>query len=143
MSSRDLAVVLAGSLVAASLTACRRPAHQTDDPGERVGTATLTGALVYVPNDIAREQLAQARCEHAMKCEDVGEGKRYRDPSECTVRVQVELQPRLDRAECPTGVDELALRACVEATAREACGDDGAGARRSAACAPEKLCRRP
>lgn len=143
MSSHDLAIVLTGSLIAASVTACRRPAHQMDDPGERVGTTTLTGALVYVPNDIAREQLAQARCEHATRCEHIGEGRRYSDPSECTVRVQVELQPRLGPAECPLGVDELALHGCVEATAHEACGEDLAAVRRVAACAPEKLCKRP
>ena len=141
-SYRNMVVLLAASLVAASASGCRRTVRETGSLSARVGTATLTGALVYVPSDIAREQLAQARCERATKCEQVGEGKTYLDLSDCTVRVQVELQPRLGREECPAGVDELALRDCVDTTAHGECGRD-ADAKRDVACAAEKLCRKP
>ena len=139
-SIRDL-VVLSAALLA--VMACRRSDRASDDLAGRVGTATLTGALVYVPTDIAREQLAQARCQHASQCEGVGEGKRYSDLSDCTVRVQRELQLELGRTECPSGVDEIALRRCVDLTANAGCSDDPAtSARREAVCAVDRICKR-
>lgn len=136
----DLVVLSVASLVAVSAMGCRRSEQHERSVAARVGTATLTGALVYVPSDIAREQIAQARCAHAMSCEQVGEGKRYGDLSRCTVQVQLELQSELGNKQCPAGVDEIALRECVDRTAHSTCNDD-AEASASEACTVAKVCK--
>ena len=136
--SRGLAVVFMGAL---SLTACRRTAHDSGEPGGvRAGTTTLTGALVYVPSDIAREQLAQARCEHERKCEHIDETYL----SECIAQEQAELQPRVGPRACPGGIDDAALRDCLDWTAhRASCDDEREGAKRRELCNPAKLCPQP
>ncbi len=133
-----LAVVFLGPLLA--LSACRRSVHETGDPGDRVGTTTLTGAVVNVPGDIAREQVAQARCERHRRCEHIDDTYL----SECIAQAQAELQGRLGRAACPGGVDERALRNCVDFTMyRASCDDEHDRAKREALCAPSMLCVKP
>lgn len=135
---RDWAVVLAGSLLA--LAACRRSPSDAGDPRERVGTTTLTGAVVYVPSDIAREQVAQARCEQQRRCEHIEDSYL----SECIAQAQAELQARVSPKACPRGVDEPALRVCLDWTAHDAsCDDERDRAKRKELCDPAKLCPRP
>ena len=136
--NRGRAVVFVGAV--AALAACRRSVPETGDPGERVGTTTLTGALVYVPSDIAREQLAQARCEQRRRCEHIDDAYL----SECIAQAQADLAPRVGPRACPAGIDERALRACLDWTAyRAECDDEHDRARCEALCDPAKLCPQP
>jgi hypothetical protein len=86
------------------------------------------------------DSITTARCHREVKCDRVGDGKRFRDANECHRDLDVRAHVAIGTATCGA-VDTTALGACLDAIERAqcdaadpfegACGDDALCTRRS------------
>ncbi len=140
---RNLSLALAG--VALSLGACERdaplvsresaPMTRTEAPTTPVETSPTTAV------DPALARLAEARCDREVRCENVGEGRRYESRSACIREVRTSHADDVNRSECPAGVDQRELAECMEEVRNEDCGNPLDTVGRLVACRSSDLCR--
>ncbi len=90
------------------------------------------------PNADVTESITTARCHREVKCDRVGEGKRFRDDLTCHRDLDVRPHMSLGGDKCG-GIDTAALAQCLDAIQRAKCdeGDPFEGA-----CGKDALCTR-
>jgi hypothetical protein len=113
----------------------------TRDPNEqdKSGTTTLTGAS-WVANDTAIDRITSSRCTREMTCSNVGPDKHFATPDVCVLEVRKRTREDLKPAECPTGIDGVALDKCLEAVRTESCSNPLDTLGRLASCRSGELC---
>ncbi len=113
-----------------------------EDRPPRVGDSTVTSAEVgSASNDEAIMRIASARCERALACNAIGEGRAYDDQPTCLETVGLELEREIGADECPSGVTRVAAVRCVLDIRQRRCGEDVqklSTRRRPASEAPER-----
>jgi len=88
----------------------------------------------------AADEISQARCRHALACNEIGNDRTYPTMNVCEAKNRGDLQNDLQGSSCKAGVDPTRLEACVSALKAEACSGLGSGISRDAACRTGELC---
>jgi Family of unknown function (DUF6184) len=112
-----------------------RPAEGTGVP-EGVTNAQNTADLRIAG------RLADARCERAMACNDVGAGKTYVSRELCMQQVRGNIANDLTGYSCPHGLDNGAVDRCAAAIDGEACGSSRESVSHMTECKTDVLCLR-
>ncbi|MFM2417771.1 MAG: hypothetical protein RL385_2494, partial [Pseudomonadota bacterium] len=112
MSAR---AALAYAVMSSALAAChhrdgRESAHheQAENRGDKpeLGSGLSTSLAVY--------RITHARCEREARCDNIGAGKRYESTDLCEERTKHEWADDLNKYECPHGIKEAKLEACLK-----------------------------
>lgn len=110
----------------------------------REGTTTVTGAsLPSVANNIAVTRLAEARCPREVTCNNIGADRRYASNDVCALKIRTEMKDDLDTTDCPGGVAQKELDACVASIKAESCDNVIDKIERVAACRKTRWIVRP
>jgi hypothetical protein len=133
------------------LGACDEPQYDfTPKPGSPTppeGVKQPVGPALTPPTEAAlgeaAQAIARARCDREARCERVGAGRKYATHHACFVGIQEDLRDELDDYECPGGVVEGALDACVSEIHGEACDNPLATLERMIDCDSHEICRDP
>lgn len=138
--------VLGAALAAALVVACGSKATQF-----RPNTAQDR-----LPNDRARgvteaqggadqrtvDLIADARCDRAEECDEIGAGRRYSTRASCDMQNETRASRELDTASCARGADRGAVSRCVAAINRQECSTFMQTLSRIPDCRTELLCTR-
>jgi hypothetical protein len=96
------------------------------------------------PNEPAAAvaKIALARCDREMLCDGVGTkvGDKYSSRADCEIRVQDDKRVDLNPNDCPGGIDNRQLDACLAAIRDEACGTALDSISRLASCRSGSIC---
>jgi len=111
----------------------------TSAPKAPVQGVTTTGAGI-VSNADAASRLAQAQCDHAQTCNQLGKDKDYADHAGCMSQVGHEMEKDYQPSKCPHGVREERLNSCVNAFKNESCGNLGDKIARAETCRRGNMC---
>jgi hypothetical protein len=85
-------------------------------------------------------RLAQAKCKHALACNEIGRSRKFATREACLSENRAKTANDLRIAVCPHGVDGSRLNACVSEVATEACSGLGSGLGRTMSCQTANLC---
>jgi hypothetical protein len=124
-----------GALLALASPACDRDPEPSILSQPVADTSVRPGPLGIPSAAVAA--IVEARCARAQRCNRIGPGREHASQGECAERTRAEWSEALNRVECPRGVDEGALRACLHELSTEACSDEVAGA-----CSAMHVCDR-
>ena len=82
------------------------------------------GATNVQPGSAAMvvERLATARCSREQTCDNIGGGRKYASHRVCMEQLRGGIENDLNPYQCPGGIDELAVQACLSAVSAEECG---------------------
>jgi hypothetical protein len=119
MKRMNSALATAGVVVLGAiglLGACER--------SNAVSTTTTTSA-VTVLNDMATENIAYARCQHANACNYVGESRAWPTLESCMGEQRQRTSAAINISQCPRGIDGYALQSCMTAIDRASCDYTG------------------
>jgi hypothetical protein len=109
------------AMVAAFVFACTTGA----DRPPSIGSSTVTSAeLGPASNDDAITRIATARCERALACNAIGQGRAYEDQPTCLETIGLELERQIGADECRSGVSRVAAVECVLDIRQARCGQD-------------------
>lgn len=89
---------------------------------------------------VAASQLAEAKCKHAVECNEIGGNKTYASHNACLSENRGKAENDLRASDCPHGVDASRLQACLSEVATESCSGFMSGFSRSMACTTGSLC---
>ena len=103
--------------------------------------ATTTSAGMTADNEHAVRTIAGEQCDRAVRCENVGEGKKYASRQQCVADLQHEGDNALRGKECAGGIDHPRLDRCVADIRADRCGNVADHLTRLAACRTGALCR--
>jgi Family of unknown function (DUF6184) len=69
-------------------------------------------------------KIAFARCDREVRCDEVGTRahEKYSSRADCDMRVQEDKREDINQKDCPGGIDNKQLDACLAAIRDEACG---------------------
>ncbi len=123
-----LAVPLACGVVVAACS--------SNPPPEPVGATNVQPLNA----EMAAPRIAQARCAHALSCNEVGGSRSYASMDACVSKNRGDAENALCSSDCPRGVDPTRLDSCISAMNAEACSGIGSGFSRSLACKTGALC---
>ncbi len=88
----------------------------------------------------AVERIADARCDHEQKCNNVGKGQTYASREECKQKLVSDTSNDLNATSCPKGLDQDALNRCVNAINNEGCSVSLDTLSRMADCRSGAIC---
>lgn len=127
-----------------TVAACVHDTGPTPNPPQpAAGTgvpAGVTNAQNQADLGIA-DQLAAARCDRAVACNDIGDGHMYVSRTLCMDQVRGNLGNAVNSYTCPRGVDRGAVDRCLVAISEAECGKPSA-VRDTPECKVEALCLR-
>lgn len=106
-----------------------RPRHFELARAEPVAEASTPG-----------EAIAEARCAREVSCNNVGIDKRYVSLEDCLTRVWTTGEGDLVEGECPNGVDEAQLDACLTEIRMLECSVQLSSLELLPACTASQLC---
>lgn len=110
----------------------------TNEPASRTST---TSANIGPSNAVRR--IADARCDRAASCNDIGgRDKKFDSRADCVREMRRDANDKLDEKECASGIDEGRLNECVREIRSERCGNPFDSIERAASCRRAELCRR-
>lgn len=93
----------------------------------------------------AREAYAQKQCALALKCDDVGSGKRYASTDECLIRHRADALTLWPTNTCEGKINSEALDRCLKTIEISQCADSISGvldlANIVAKCNSGEVCR--
>ncbi len=89
--------------------------------GSNAVSTTTTTSAVTVMNDVAIENIAYARCNHARACGQVGENHSYDTLESCMRENRQRTNAVINISQCPRGIDAQTLQSCTGAIERAAC----------------------
>jgi len=112
--------------------------HTTEPaPSRTTTTSARTGTMTS-----SAARIADARCDRAAYCNDIGAGHHYEDRASCNREARRDAEDKLDHKDCAAGVDEARLNECVREIRNARCGNPIDSIEKSAACRRSELCRR-
>jgi len=97
------------------LVACAGATHEPAVSGTGVTSAQRADSAVVA-------KLAAARCDREQSCKNVGASQKYASHEVCMDQMRGSLANDLNAYECPRGIDESRLDACMNAIRNEDCG---------------------
>ena len=86
----------------------------------------------------ATEDMANVRCDHEQRCNEIGEGKKYSDRNHCLGVMRKEAGESLNS--CHKGIDENDLRQCMTELQNQDCDGLFEGIGEMKACGMDDLC---
>lgn len=116
------------------ISACsheERPSEHNGIPGASAPARELSSAV----NDVA-----DARCDLEQRCNNIGAGQSFENREACETKMHGSLADDLNTKDCPNGVDNSKLSACLSQLRSEECGDPMDSMSRWAACRQGELC---
>jgi hypothetical protein len=102
-------------------------------------TMARIGPAPAVPDERAVQEIAAARCEHDLGCNEIGRDKTWSSYAECTSAVGATSGDLIGQS-CRKGVDPSMLTRCIDATQYASC-DPPVAARGVTHCLGIELCR--
>lgn len=96
-----------------------------------------------VPVEVATDEIAEARCQRARRCDSIGPGLEFADKSACLVSYARKVVEEIDSNHCPEGINRVALTRCVNEAASESCTHAFAEAEHADSCRAPDLCFGP
>ena len=123
---KTTSAVFAASFVLGLLAACGCQSSQKG-PGTAQnpvpGSETPTGvtAAQNVVDQKTVERIADARCGHEQRCNNIGAGQKYASRDECQQKLVSDTSNDLNATNCPRGLDQDALNRCMNAMDNEPC----------------------
>jgi len=127
LASRVIVGLLLTGAIGLSASACRREERA-------LGTTAAVEAAV------ARDRIAEARCDLEQKCNKIGVGKDYADRNACTAKIKQRWQDELNFRDCPGGIDTKELNECLTEIRNNNCGNPLDTLGRIMACRSSDLC---
>ncbi len=110
----------------------QEPAARGGGPQAPTATVSLVAAI---------DRLAEAGCDRAQACGDIGGSGRYGTRDECLRATSKADADNLDLDRCPQ-LDAAQLEACTKAVQEAPCDHEGSHLERMDACRVAVLCRR-
>jgi hypothetical protein len=135
--TREATAREAAAREAANREAANRESFQGANGNNRVVQPMATRAEFRA----ALGEIAQARCAHEGRCNNVGQGRRYQNDQTCRTVISNELARDLNVADCSTGIDRAELRECMNDINTAQCGNPIDTITRLVACRTSDLCR--
>jgi hypothetical protein len=124
-------------------TAACKQAPSESRLSEPTGPAEIRAAPPTSFPSGAAHVIAQVRCDNERRCNNLGPDKTYRSSEDCQRRVEAQWHEDLNLLDCPLGVREDNLAACLRVIRTSQCGDVLATLRRWVECAPSRICDGP
>lgn len=90
----------------------------------------------------AADRLAISRCDRELRCDHIGEGKRYASVPDCQTRVRADWKDDLDSRQCENGIDSQELRECLSEIREEDCNNAFDTLSRLTQCSRAQICER-
>jgi hypothetical protein len=116
------------------ISACsheERPTEHSGAPAASAPARELSSAV----NDVA-----DARCDFEQRCDHIGAGQSFDDREACETKMHGSIADELNTKDCPNGVADSKLSACLSQLRSEKCGDPMDSMSRWAACRQGELC---
>lgn len=104
-------------------------------------TATTAEREPTAGTDSAVARIADARCSHEERCNNIGMGKTYRTKADCTAQLKSQWRDDLEGQECQNGMDWGELNTCLTAIRDDACATAFQPLSRLPACHSSELCK--
>jgi hypothetical protein len=101
-------------------------------PSETVVRGSVSQAL---------DAIAQARCDRAARCQDVGGDKKYSSKQACVEKVKEDKLDGLNSEDCKFGIDQKELNECLTEIRNEDCNNPLDTLGRVAACRSSDMCK--
>jgi len=86
------------------------------------------------------ERIADARCDHEQKCNNIGPKQTYASREDCKQKLLSDTSSDLNAKSCPRGLDQDALNRCVNAINNEQCSVSLDTLSRMADCRSGAIC---
>lgn len=142
---KTLSTVLGAPLAAALVVACASHAAQSNP-----NTAQSPAPSAEPPPGVTAAQngfdqktidlIADARCDRAEMCNEIGPGRKYATRAECDQLSGSGTSDELNATSCPRGIDESAVSQCVTAIDQQRCSTPLETLSRLANCRTDALC---
>jgi hypothetical protein len=126
-----------GFISTAVLLACE--STPSAPPGST--TTTTTAYVSAVTNDHAIDEITNARCAREWACDNIGQGRVWRDYDACTRGVRLSMRDMLTGQQCTSGVAAFQLSSCLEDIRNVRCAATQGTVVSWRTCAEAKLCR--
>jgi len=111
------------------------PASRMTTPEERVPPeANLS------QHERSLSALTNARCDREARCNNVGAGRKYENRAQCVAKLDDEGYSDLNEDNCPLGVDQDKLGACLVSLRDHECGPPLARIDDLRICADTRVC---
>ena len=128
-----------------ALLACaHEPNNEVAQPEAAVGAPTnITAASPSnraITNDVAEDQFATASCDHESMCQHIGKDRAFTTRDRCSDAMRAKASVAIGPADCPSGIDNRALRACVDRVSAATCDEVNTSPFTDPACSPSSLC---
>lgn len=133
-SQWTVASLLFAGATALSMGCDRKEAPQRVEQ-EQVGARPSDGTSAAV------ESITAARCDREQRCNNIGSGKKYDSRDSCVTNVRADWQGELSSLECPRGIEQTKLDACLDRLRTDGCANPVETLGRVAACRHAELCR--
>lgn len=144
-SMKTTSTVLSASVAAVLLLACGGQSSQNAPNAAQnavPGSAPPMG-VTAAQNGVDQktvERLADARCDHEQKCNNIGQGQKYASRDVCKQQLVSSTSTDLNAQSCPRGLDQDALNRCMNAISNEQCSVSIDTLSRMADCRTDALC---
>jgi hypothetical protein len=123
------------------------PSSTPYTPYETRGTEVQTrsetargGGPAAAVSDAAQISIASTRCEREMRCNNIGQGKRWATHSACVADIRASQADELNAQECPGGINAKELTECLQEIRNNDCNNPLDNLGRIMACRSSDLC---
>ncbi|MGZ3422777.1 MAG: DUF6184 family natural product biosynthesis lipoprotein [Polyangiales bacterium] len=120
------------------------PKKEAPPPIEPIGGGPAASNENTAPMNIsiesAADRMAEAHCQSAMNCKEVGKGKKAGDWSTCMDNNRKTSTKGLSYASCPKGVDGSKLMGCLDSIHSGVCTDIMSSVSTLRSCSTAALC---
>jgi hypothetical protein len=141
---KTTSTVVVASFGVGLLVSCGGQASQNPPSGPTAvpGTEVPPGvtAAQNTADQKAVDRIADARCDHEQRCNNIGQGQKYASRDECKHKLSSDTSNDLNAANCPKGLDQDALNRCVNAINNETCSVSIDTLSRMADCRTGAIC---
>ena len=142
---KTTSTVFATSFAFGLLVACGGQSSQTPSgqaPNAVPGSAVPPGvtAAQNTVDQKSVERIAEARCDHEQKCNNIGQGQKFASREDCKQKLMTDASGDLNATNCPRGLDQDALNRCVNAINNEQCSVSIDTLSRMADCRTGAIC---
>jgi hypothetical protein len=121
---KTASTVLAASLVAGLVVACGAEQKGAGTAQNPVPGSEPPQGVTSAQNAVDQktvERIADARCDHEQKCNNIGQGQKYGSRDDCKKDMTSSTSGELNATSCPKGLDQDALNRCLGAINNETC----------------------
>lgn len=142
---KTTSTVLSAAFVAAVLVACGGQNTQSNPNTAQnpvPGSAPPSG-VTSAQNSADQktvDRIADARCAHDQKCNNVGQGQKFASLDVCKQQRSSDTSNDLNATNCPRGLDQDAINRCMNAIQNEPCSTSLDTLSRVVDCRTDALC---